>query len=192
MTESQQRGQSVENLARRPCCHCGALCGVHDPSCWFCHHPPFERIKPPRAFQFSIATVLLFTLQIAICLAAFRLSPMLGIALGFWLIPASIRTLIAIEQHRGRVPRLSPYEKGMLAGSSLLVAGIACAAGSIVSGPAFIVTYVVVSGRGLAQPPPNDHRLGVIAAVVIATVVAFTIGSIILWLGRPSKMHRHF
>src|SRR5262245_23246115 len=101
---------------QRLCPECGASCELEAARCWLCHAEltPAGAEQPtpaPHGPQFSIATILLVTTLIAVCLGVFRLSPGFGIAMICFAAPALIRTFIVGVQQKRVGQRLSIGDK---------------------------------------------------------------------------------
>jgi hypothetical protein len=102
--------------------------------------------------QFSIGSLLLLTLWIAICLGIYRLSPVIGGALGIWTVPGAIRALVVMQIWRRRKGRLSWGDIYDIFGNSLMLsaaAEIGAVTGAIVGG---VFGLAVASAIGLTNP----------------------------------------
>lgn len=76
---------------------------------------------PDKPQQFSIATLLLVTTLIAVCLALFRIEPGLGALSLLFIVPAFLRTLSLAEREKQYGNRLSAGEKVAVYFGSLAV-----------------------------------------------------------------------
>src|SRR5262245_47531384 len=114
------------------CPECGASCPTDAPRCWLCQRDlkssgenpfaPSAAIGPhaePAAGQFSIATVLLVTTLVAVCLGVFRLSPGFGLAMIAFSAPALIRTFIVGVRYKQTGQRLSIGEELPASGAAM-------------------------------------------------------------------------
>src|SRR5437870_10255314 len=95
------------------CPECGALRASAQARCWLCERKgsagigavvnPYASPRPigeNSPLQFSIASLLLVTTLVAVCLGVFLQSPGLGIFLSVMTLPAVIRTIIDVAQRK--------------------------------------------------------------------------------------------
>lgn len=172
------------------CPSCGASVSPGQSSCWLCHAPleamgetptsPFAAEHPfvPRAAgQFTIATILLVTTLIAVCLGVFRYSPGLGVLLIVLAAPALVRTVFVgrREQRRGR--RLTTGGKiGQFVVSLVIMYAVWMAAGM-----AFFMTcagslgLAAVADTAAPQTGGGVMVMGLIASLVFSACVAVLI-----------------
>jgi hypothetical protein len=136
--------------------------------------------------QFSIATLLLVTMLVAVCLGLFRMHPGLGAAALLFVVPALLRTLALAEREKQHGNRLSAAEKvavyfGSLAVTFLVYVTIAAI---------FIVgSYLSVAAGALLF---NWHEptgmivgfAGYAATTVLAIIAA---GGTVRWTWWPSR-----
>lgn len=149
--------------------------------------PPPQDQRPPRLLsrgQFSIGSLLLITLWIAICLGMYRLSPMIGGSVGVWTVPAVIRSLVAIQIWRRRLQSLSWGDVYEIFGHSLMLVAAAELSAVFAFGIVLAVCMLVADAAGL---PLNAAGA---AATAIATISGIGVASWVLWLGRPSRLER--
>ena len=143
--------------------------------------PPARMLRPG---QFSIGALLLLTLWIAVCLGLYRLSPIVGIMLGLWTVPAVIRTLIVVQFWKPLAGRLSWGEFYDVVGSSLILSAVAEVGGLMAYGLASPVALV------LAQAVGCPRQAAFVAAVICGLTSAITVVAVVLWCGRPSRFDR--
>lgn len=178
----------------RRCSGCGATCAVSDERCWLCLgmlHPLSERLDgetlPPTAAadasrsQFSLATLLLLTTLIAVCLGLIRLNPCLGTWAVLLIVPALIRTLYLGAGEKARGHRLSVYEKVLAFIASLGVILLAYIAGSVALAASCVVTVTPV-----AVVVPAAEPLMLLAAFVSGGAGLAAAGWVV-WSLRPRR-----
>jgi hypothetical protein len=125
--------------------------------------------------QFSLATLLLVTALVAVCLALFRAAPLLGAIYLLLGVPAFIRTLLLAQREKRYGGRLTAAEKvavflGSLAVVLLVVLGAAVAGWLVFLGG--LVT--AMAARSLGEGP-------VLGLVVLGTMAALTVGILTAW-----------
>jgi hypothetical protein len=129
---------------------------------------------PDKSQQFSLATLLLVTSLVAVCLGLFRVSFGLGAASLILILPAFLRTLSLVEREMQHGNRLSPLEKVTVFFGSVGVAILAL----VTMGAAFLVahTAALTTCYLLAhwhEPTATAlYVLGVIGAFIFALIAA--------------------
>jgi hypothetical protein len=146
--------------------------------CAFCAHPLTEKPaeldenpwSPPAAADsssrtFTIGSLMLVIAVIAVCLGVTVAVPGLGVLLILAIVPASIRTLLAISSRRAAGKPLTVWEKFVVfAGSLAVVAAIGI--GSFI---AFVVTCFPV---GFVSVSAAESMVGLVLAFVLGIVAA--------------------
>lgn len=171
------------------CPSCGASVSPGQSSCWLCHAPlaadetpaspfaPGHPFVPRAAGQFTIATILLVTTLIAVCLGLFRYSPGLGVLLIVFAAPALVRTVFVgrREQRLGR--RLTTGGKiGQFFVSLIIMYAVWMAAGM-----AFFMTcagslgLAAVANSAAPETGGGVMMIGLIASLVFSAGVAVLI-----------------
>jgi len=134
--------------------------------------------------QFSIGWLLLLTLWIALCLAAFRMSPVIGAFIGLWSVPAAIRALYSVQHWKRRRGIVSWGDVYDIFGSSLILAAAAELGGLIAVGFASAIVMGLSALLGFPLP------LAVVVAMAVSLFAGATAAGIVLWLGRPSRFDK--
>ena len=200
--------QQVQSVSLR-CPQCGAARDEGAARCWLCHaelppagrepfsagDPAAERGRWPKTTldpfatgqQFSIATVLMITTLIAVCLGVLRLSPGFGIAVIVFAVPALIRTVVVGVQTKSAGKRLSIGDKLTAFVASLGLMILVAIAGVIAFqiacwGTCGLITATVSSSMGSSG---GDALLW--TCVGIGTAAALAVGTWILWATRPRR-----
>jgi hypothetical protein len=177
----------------RRCSGCGATCAVSDERCWLCLgmlHPLSERLdgetfSPTAAgdvsrAQFSLATLLLLTTLIAVCLGLIRLNPCLGTWAVILIVPAVIRTLYLGAGEKSRGHRLSVYEKVLAFIASLGVILLAYIAGSVALAASCVVTVTPVAVVPAAEPL-------ILLAAIVSGGAGLAAAGWVVWSLRPRR-----
>jgi hypothetical protein len=171
------------------CPFCGASLLPEQDICWLCHarldapgaaQSPFA--VPPKfaastAGQFSIATILLVTTLIAVCLGVFRYSPGLGVVLMIFAAPALVRTIYVGRREKRHGQRMTIGGKIGQFLLSLAVMYAVWTAASI----AFFMTcagtigLVALAGNASPEAAMGVGIVGMIASLVMSLVVAVAI-----------------
>lgn len=160
-----------------------------DSSCMDAAERPDDRDPepPPRPLtpgQFSIGALLLLTLWISVCLAIFRLSPVIGAALGIWTVPGAIRALIVIQVWKPRVQTLSWGDLYEIGGHSLILVAAAEVAAFFAFGLAAIACLLLAAAAGLAP------QVVMVPAIACGLVVGTAAACLVFWFGRPSQFDK--
>ncbi len=130
----------------RICPECGAAIEGHEGYCWLCRKmvQPTDSVavQPPAhvdhraAFQFSLASLMLFVTLSAVLLGAFSVSPGTGVGLAVLSAPALVWTAVRATRRRARGRPMSPQEKVGAFAATLGSVLVICVA----AGTAFFVT----------------------------------------------------
>jgi hypothetical protein len=179
------------SATERLCPQCGASCALDVARCWLCHAelaPATDAEASPSptqaTTQFSIATILLVTTLIAVCLGVFRISPGLGLAIVAFAAPALIRTFVVGVQQKRVGQSLSIGEK--------LTAFVASLGIMILVGIAGVVAFQIACWGTCGLISAANSRsiisdAGFMASVVVGSLAALAIGVWILWATRPRR-----
>jgi hypothetical protein len=134
--------------------------------------------------QFSIATILLITTLIAVCLGVFRLSPGFGIAVVAFAVPALVRAVVAGAKSKSGGRRLSIGDKLQMFAASLGLMVLVGIAGFV----AFQIACWGTCGLIVAVDPPSlDAETLLWTCVGIGSAAARAVGGWLLWLTRPRR-----
>jgi hypothetical protein len=175
----------------RRCPGCGAQLAVSDRRCWLCLcslRPLAENLDGSRSpgivpgnagSQFSLATILLLTTLIAVCLAACRVNPCLGTWTVLLFVPAMIRTICMGAAEAGRGHRLSICEKLAAFLWSLGVVVLMYAAGFV----AFATSCTFLGAMAAAAGPAAELIL--IVGLIVGTGLGAAAAIWVLWALRP-------
>jgi hypothetical protein len=208
-TAGHSRGTTDRDAALR-CPQCGAARDAAAVRCWLCHAAvPAEDPRGRESFsaddfaasqscgpkttpdpgaaagqQFSIATILLVTTLIAVCLGVFRISPGFGLAVIAFAVPALIRTFVVGVQHQRVGQRLSIGDK--------LTAFVASLGIMVLIGIAAVVAFQIACWGtcGLIaamNPRTGDEEMLLWTSIGIGTVAALAVGGWVLWATRPRE-----
>jgi hypothetical protein len=139
---------------------------------------------PAAAQQFSIATILLVTTLIAVCLGVFRISPGFGLAVIVMAVPALIRTVVIGAQNKRVGQRLSIGDKLRVFAASLGIMVLVGVAGVV----AFQIACWGTCGLIAAvDPPSGDAEILLWTSVGVGSAAALAVGGWIMWATRPRK-----
>jgi hypothetical protein len=183
------------------CCpECGAGVRTDAVRCWLCHRelgardpysPPAEIALVPGsgAAQFSLATILLVTTLVAVCLGVFRISPGFGVIVVVLATPALVRTIVAGTREKQRGHRLSVAEKIGTFVASFGVMILACVAGIAAFLAACFGTCGLATAMNSAGPDsagPESEWLFITALVVSTAIGLFVVG-LVIYAMRPGR-----
>ena len=128
-----------------------------------------DQLQPPR--QFSIATLLLVTTLIGVCLGLFRFSPVLGVLSLALIVPAVIRTTLLARREKFFGGKLSAAEKVAVFLGSVIVAFLCLAATVIAGGVA--CTVCVLGGGAVSLAIGGNNVPATDGVVVLAGMLGF-------------------
>jgi len=125
--------------------------------------------------QFSLATLLLVTALIAVCLALFRAAPLLGLIYLLLAVPAFIRTLLLALREKRHGGRLTAAEKvAVFLGSIAVVLMVWI--GTLMAG-----WLVFLAGLGAAMLAEPLGEGAVVGMAFVGAIVAMFIGSVVVF-----------
>ncbi len=181
----------------RACPECGAspMKGGH---CWLCGkalepaataaaEPP-ARPEHRSAFQFSLASLMLFVTLCAVVLGAFSIAPIIGIGLAVLSTPALVWTAVSATRRRARGEPMSPGQKVGAFAAALGIVLVIC----IAAGIAFCGTCLVWFLAGTSMGRRLDNLglwlgVGVIVGSIAALLVLFVAIRVILAVSRRRR-----
>src|SRR5438552_2973771 len=146
--------------ARRFCLECGAPLAAGQARCWLCARKmtgeesenPYASPRPignHASLQFSLASLFLVITLVAVCLGVSLLAPGLGVLLSVMALPALIRTVIDVAQHKRGGTALGVIGKAW----SFVVSLIVVVAAALAAGVAFFTVCSMGIGVGQARGP---------------------------------------
>lgn len=171
------------------CPACGAGITPGQSACWLCFAPlhqahfaalpaiPADPKLTANPGQFSIATILLVTTLIAVCLGVFRYSPGLGIVLIIFAAPALVRTVYVGRREKRHGQRMTIGGK---VGHFFLSLAIMYAVWTAAA-MAFFITcagslgVAALANSASSQAGGSVMVIGLIASLVLSLVVAVVI-----------------
>lgn len=179
------------------CPECGAGVRADAERCWLCHRelgardpyaPPAEIVLAPGSgtAQFSLATILLVTTLVAVCLGVFRISPGFGVIVVVLATPALVRTIVAGTREKQRGHRLSVAEKIGTFAASFGVMILACVAGIAAFLAACFGTCGLAAALSSAAPGTGEW-IFIVALVVSAAIGLFVLG-LVIYAMRPGRL----
>jgi hypothetical protein len=165
------------------CPHCGVKNPAIEERCQECGRPLAVFIGPPaKVRRFGLGALMLLIAEIAVCLAVLRALPGLGILMLLILVPAHVRTLVAVARRKAD-DRPMTWEETLRAffGSMALILLIGVAAGIAFGTTCFAGFWGGYGLRSLWSANSNDPLgWGFFFGVSLGSVAAFAVGVLLL------------
>ena len=125
--------------------------------------------------QFSLATLLLVTALIAVCLALFRSAPILGVIYLLLAVPAFVRTVLLAQREKRHGGRLTAAEKVAVFLGSIAVVVVVIIAALVMGWLVFLAGLAVAMlGHALSDQ-------AVVGAVFTGAILAVFVGILTGW-----------
>jgi hypothetical protein len=167
------------------CPHCGVKNPAIEERCQECGRPLAVYIGPPaKVRRFGLGALMLLIAEIAVCLAVLRDLPGLGILMLLILVPAHVRTLVAVARRKADDRPMTRAEMlGVFFGSMALVLLIGVAGGIAFGTTCFAGFWGGYGLRSLLPGASNDSLgWGFLIGVSLGSVAAVSV--IVLLLRR--------
>lgn len=144
-----------------------------------------ERLAAANPAQFSIATILLVTTLVAVCLGLFRFSPGLGVGLIVFSVPALVRTVYVGRREKRHGQRMTTGGK---IGHFFLSLLIMYAVWTAAIFAFFIAAMGTCFAAILASSASEPAAMGVgIVGLILSLVAALAVASLILRATWPKR-----
>lgn len=186
---------SGDKIKPRRCPDCGAEFLLSQSQCWLCSRkapeattenpyasPQLIHESKYRAGQFSIATLMLVTTLVAVCLGVGMLAPGLGILLAIVATPALVRTVVADSRTKAAGWPFTMTKKIETFIVSLFLAGAVGMAG-VVAFMGACTVGLMASGAFVSSSGPSGDAFGV--ALFLGAVAAIGVMGWLFWVTRP-------
>jgi hypothetical protein len=165
------------------CPHCGAKNPAIEEHCQECGRPLAIVIGPPaKVRRLGLGALMLLIAEVAVCLAVMRELPGLGILMLLILVPAHLRTVVAVARRKadGR-PMTREETVGAFVASMGLMVVIGVAAGIAFGTTCFVGFWGGYGLRSLwPQPGYDGLTWGLLAGAALGTVAALFVVILLL------------
>jgi hypothetical protein len=157
------------------CPHCGARNPAIEERCQECDRPLAVYIGPPaKARRIGLGALMLLIAEVAVCLAVLRELPAAGVLMLVVLVPAQVRTVVAVERRKAdERPMRWEETLGVFVRSMALMLLIGVAAGIAFGTTCFAGFWGAVGLRSL-WPQTGYETLGwgIVVGGVLGTLAA--------------------
>ncbi|HEX8203750.1 MAG TPA: hypothetical protein VF590_24955 [Isosphaeraceae bacterium] len=165
------------------CPHCGAKNPAIEEACQECGRPLAVVIGPPaKVRRLGLGTLMVLIAEVAVCLAVIREMPGLGIPLLLILVPAHLRTVVAVARRKADERPMSVEDTvGAFVASMGLMVVVGVAAGIAFGTTCFAGFWAGAGLRSLwPQRPFDGLGWGIFTGVTLGGLAALFVIVVLL------------
>jgi len=192
MSSSENRNSQRDDAKPATCGQCGASIAAGADRCWLCRSADPAAACPASAgsspgaehrtaFQFSLATMMLFVTFSAVLMGVFSMAPGVGVVLFILSAPALIRTCLVAQARQRKGRELSAADKTKMYLGSV---GVGLVIVSVLAFASFAAFFVVCLGH-IGLVGTRNSGIIVVTSGVAAFIAALLAGwPLALWVRR--------